>query len=41
MLKHGELVFLDDINVNDLARQLETKIFPVAGIEELIETCIK
>ncbi|MER3494431.1 MAG: TIGR03279 family radical SAM protein [Mastigocladus sp. ERB_26_2] len=41
MLKHGELVFLDDINVNELARQLETNIFPVAGIEELIETCIK
>lgn len=41
MLKHGELVFLDDINVNELARQLETNIYPVAGIEELIETCIK
>ncbi len=41
MLKHGELVFLDDINVKELARQLDTNIFPVAGIEELIETCIK
>ncbi len=41
MLKHGELVFLDDINMKELARQLDTKIFPVAGVEELIETCIK
>ena len=41
MLKHGELIFLDDINVSELARQLDTNIFPVAGIEELIESCIK
>ncbi|TBR60141.1 Fe-S oxidoreductase [Westiellopsis prolifica IICB1] len=41
MLKHGELVFLDDINMKELARQLGTNIFPVAGVEELIETCIK
>ncbi|MGJ5675330.1 MAG: TIGR03279 family radical SAM protein [Nostochopsis sp.] len=41
MLKHGELVFLDDINMKELARKLDTNIFPVAGIEELIDTCIK
>ncbi|MFB2771726.1 TIGR03279 family radical SAM protein [Pelatocladus sp. BLCC-F211] len=41
MLKHGELVFLDDINMKELARQLNINIFPVAGVEELIETCIK
>lgn len=40
MLKHGELVFLDDMSVEEVARQLQTKIFPVAGVEELINTCI-
>ncbi|GAB1542361.1 TIGR03279 family radical SAM protein [Scytonema sp. NUACC21] len=40
MLKHGELVFLDDISVEDVARDLDTKIFPVSGIEQLIQTCI-
>ncbi len=41
MLKHGELIFLDDISVEEVAFQLNTKIFPVAGVEELIKTCIK
>ena len=40
MLKHGELVFLDDINVEEVSRQLHTPIFPVAGVEELVKTCI-
>lgn len=40
MLKHGELVFLDDISVGEVASQLNTKIFPVAGVEELINSCI-
>ncbi|BAY36431.1 hypothetical protein NIES2111_07580 [Nostoc sp. NIES-2111] len=40
MLKHGELVFLDDMTVEEVAQQLQTKIFPVAGVEELINTCI-
>ncbi|MBD2343071.1 TIGR03279 family radical SAM protein [Anabaena subtropica] len=40
MLKHGELVFLDDMSVEEVARQLQTKILPVAGVEELINTCI-
>ncbi|ALF54727.1 Fe-S oxidoreductase [Nostoc piscinale CENA21] len=41
MLKHGELVFLDDVKVADLATKLNTKILPVAGVEELINTCIE
>lgn len=40
MLKHSELLFLDDMSVEEVARQLDTKIFPVAGIAELINTCI-
>ncbi|BAB73168.1 TIGR03279 family radical SAM protein [Anabaena sp. FACHB-709] len=40
MLKHGELVFLDDMSVEEVARQLQTKILPIAGVEELIKTCI-
>ncbi|BAZ09893.1 hypothetical protein NIES4071_17070 [Calothrix sp. NIES-4071] len=40
MLKHGELVFLDDISVEEVAHKLNTKIFPVTGVNELISTCI-
>ncbi|MEH2069387.1 MAG: TIGR03279 family radical SAM protein [Nostoc sp.] len=40
MLKHGELVFLDDVGVADLASKLKTNILPVAGVEDLINTCI-
>lgn len=40
MLKHGELIFLDDMSVEEVAKKLETKILPVAGIEELINACI-
>ncbi|BAY77190.1 hypothetical protein NIES25_36500 [Nostoc linckia NIES-25] len=40
MLKHGELVFLDDMSVEELANKLKTNIFPVAGVEDLINTCI-
>ncbi|MBD2445848.1 TIGR03279 family radical SAM protein [Nostoc sp. FACHB-152] len=39
MLKYGELVFLDDVSVEELERQLNTKIFPIAGVTELINTC--
>jgi putative radical SAM enzyme (TIGR03279 family) len=39
MLKHGELVFLDDVSVDELSRELNTKIFPIAGVTELITTC--
>lgn len=41
MLKHGELIFLDDMNIEDVARQLDTKILPVAGIAELINACVE
>ncbi|MUH01460.1 TIGR03279 family radical SAM protein [Scytonema sp. UIC 10036] len=41
MLKHGELVFLDDISVEDVSQALSTKVFPVSGVEELILTCIQ
>ncbi|MEA5620026.1 TIGR03279 family radical SAM protein [Cronbergia sp. UHCC 0137] len=41
MLKHGELIFLDDLNVDDVANQLNTKILPVTGVEDLINNCIK
>ncbi|WP_414753233.1 TIGR03279 family radical SAM protein [Anabaena sp. CCY 9910] len=40
MLKHGELVFLDDMSVEEVAQKLHTKIIPIAGVEELIKTCI-
>ncbi|MFN6565031.1 MAG: TIGR03279 family radical SAM protein [Nostoc sp. ChiSLP01] len=40
MLKHGELVFLDDMSVEKLASKLKTNILPVAGVEDLINTCI-
>ncbi|MBD2774669.1 TIGR03279 family radical SAM protein [Iningainema tapete] len=40
MLKHGESLFLDDISVEEVACRLGTKIFPIAGVEELIKTCI-
>jgi len=40
MLKHGELVFLDDMTIEDVARRLNTAIMPVAGVSELIYTCI-
>ncbi|WP_017651575.1 TIGR03279 family radical SAM protein [Fortiea contorta] len=40
MLKHGELIFLDDMSIEDVAQQLETKILPVSGITELISACI-
>lgn len=40
MLKHGELIFLDDISVKEVASRLNTKIFPVTGVNELISTCI-
>ena len=40
MLKNGELVFLDDMTVAEVAGKLNTEIFPVSGIEELINACI-
>ncbi|YAF94236.1 MAG: TIGR03279 family radical SAM protein [Nodularia sp. CChRGM 3473] len=40
MLKHGELLFLDDMSIAEVADTLNTKILPVAGVEELIKACI-
>ncbi|XLQ10955.1 MAG: TIGR03279 family radical SAM protein [cyanobacterium endosymbiont of Epithemia adnata isolate EadnSB Bon19] len=40
MLKHNDIYFLDDMTVEELAKQLNVKIFPVTGIEELILTCL-
>ncbi|BAZ51499.1 hypothetical protein NIES4103_41560 [Nostoc sp. NIES-4103] len=40
MLKHGELVFLDDMSIEELSQRLNTKILPVSGVEELINTCL-
>jgi putative radical SAM enzyme (TIGR03279 family) len=40
MLKHDESLFLDDMHIEDVARQLKTKILPVAGVTELIDSCI-
>ncbi|MBG1264765.1 TIGR03279 family radical SAM protein [Nostoc commune] len=39
MLKNGELVFLDDMSIEELAGRLNTKIFPVGGVEDLIKKC--
>jgi len=41
MLKNGELVFLDDMTVEEVARELNTKIIPVSGVEGLINACIQ
>ncbi|MFN9600298.1 MAG: TIGR03279 family radical SAM protein [Dolichospermum sp.] len=41
MLKHGELVFLDDMTVEEVSQQLNVSIFPVSGVEDLIKTCIR
>lgn len=40
MLKHGEDTFLDDMTVDELARQLDTKIWRIHSIDELLQTCI-
>jgi putative radical SAM enzyme (TIGR03279 family) len=40
MLKHGELLFLDDLTVNDVAQSLNTKIIPVNDIQDLIKRLV-
>ncbi|MGF1488563.1 MAG: TIGR03279 family radical SAM protein [Prochloraceae cyanobacterium] len=40
MLKHGENKFLDDLTIADVANKLAIDIFPVTGIEKLIEIVI-
>ena len=40
MLKHNDTKFLDDLTVADVSKELRVKIFPVSGVEELINQCI-
>jgi putative radical SAM enzyme (TIGR03279 family) len=40
MLKHGEAVFLDDMQVSDLEQQLNTKIWIAEGVDGLIDQCL-
>ncbi|MBE9229099.1 TIGR03279 family radical SAM protein [Phormidium sp. LEGE 05292] len=40
MLKHGDTKFLDDRTVEEVADKLGVRIFPVNGIEGLIEGCV-
>ncbi len=40
MLKYDDTCFLDDLRVEDLEKQLNTKIFIVTDMESLINTCI-
>jgi putative radical SAM enzyme (TIGR03279 family) len=40
MLKDGEAVFLDDLNLETVINQLGVPIYPVMGVEELIKTCL-
>ena len=39
MLKHDETKFLDDMTVEEVSQQLNSPIFPVNGVEQLIEYC--
>ena len=40
MLKHDQPQFLDDLTVEDLQTRLNTQIFIVNGVEELIKQCL-
>ena len=41
MLKHDDTKFLDDMTVEDVSSELKIPIFPVSGVEELINQCIE
>ena len=41
MLKHDDTKFLDDLTVADVSQKLAIPIFPVSGVEELIDRCTK
>lgn len=41
MLKHDDTRFLDDLTIADLEAQLHTPIFPVNGVDGLIERCLR
>ncbi|MDJ0900884.1 MAG: TIGR03279 family radical SAM protein [Xenococcus sp. MO_188.B8] len=40
MLKHGDTRFLDDLTLEEISKQLNIPFFPVASVEELINTCL-
>jgi len=40
MLKHDDTRFLDDMTVAEISYKLKIPIFPVSGVEELINKCI-
>ncbi len=40
MLKSGDNLFLDDVSLEELEKRLKISIFPVSGVEELIETAL-
>lgn len=40
MLKHDDTRFLDDLTIQEVSERLNVSIIPVAGIEELLQTCI-
>lgn len=40
MLKHDDTKFLDDLTVPEVSDRLNTNIFPVGGVRELIEKCV-
>ena len=40
MLKHGDTRFLDDLTLEEISQQLNIPFFPVASVEELINTCL-
>ena len=41
MLKHDEARFLDDMLLDNVAQQLNTPIWPVADVDELIDLCLQ
>ena len=41
MLKHDDTKFLDDLTVADVSRELAIPIFPISGVEELINRCVR
>lgn len=40
MLKAGDRLFLDDCTVAEVSEELGVPIYPVAGVEELLERCL-
>ena len=41
MLKHDDTRFLDDLTLEEISNQLNIPFFPIASVEELINTCLK